>query len=116
MQGVTNKAQMLLTINCGFNWQNKITYFAQLSHNVKRELFFRILWGKVRPSYYYDALKSREQDIMSIDQISFHNDGTLHVRHFSAGKKEEKMHHTKCKIPFLSCRKMLWSVFNSINL
>jgi len=99
---VTNKAPMVMTINCGFNWQNEITYFAQLSHNDKRELFFRILWGKVRPSYYYDGLESREQDIMNIDHISFHDDGTVHIRYFSPGKKKEKIHHTKLQNTILT--------------
>ena len=101
---MTNKAQTLLTINCGFNCQNEITYFAQLSHNEKRELFFRILWDKVKPSYYYDGVENREQDIMNIDHISFHGDGTVHVRYFSEGKKKEKIEHTKLQntIPSMS--------------
>lgn len=90
-----NKVPKLLTINCGFNRQNEVTYFAQLSHNEKRELFFRILWGKVKPSYYYGGLARHEQDIRSIDHVSFHNDGTVHIRYFSSGKKKEKTHHTK---------------------
>lgn len=101
---MTNKAQMLLTINCGFNWQNEITYFAQLSHNEKRELFFRILWGKVKPSYYYDGLESREQDIKNIDHISFHNNGTVHIRYYGAGKRKDRIHHAKLQntIPNMS--------------
>src|SRR5215212_4303497 len=93
---------MLLTINCGFSLQNEVTYFAQLSHNEKRELFFRILWGKDKPSYYYDGVEGREHDIMSLDHVSFHNDGTVHLRYFSAGKKKEKIHHTKLQNTIVS--------------
>jgi len=99
---VTKKAPMFLTINCGFDWQKEITYFAQLSHNEKRELFFRILWSKVKPSYYYDGLEGREQDITNIDHISFHNDGTVQVRYFGTGKKKEKIYHTKLQNTILT--------------
>lgn len=92
---MTNETTMDLTINCGYNRQNEITYFAQLSYNKKRELFFRILWNKVKPSYYYDGLEGREKDITNIDHISFHSDGTVHVRYFGKGKKKDKIFHTK---------------------
>jgi hypothetical protein len=92
---MTNNEPMALTINCGFDWQNEITYFAQLSHNKKRELFFRILWGKVKPSTYFDGLENREQDISNFDHISFHDDGTVHLRYYNAAKNKEKIHHTK---------------------
>lgn len=99
---MTKNAPMVLTINCGFDWQNEITYFAQLSHNEKRELFFRILWGKVKPSYYFDGLESRERDIASIDHISFHDDGTVHIRYYNAAKKKEKIHHAKLQNTILT--------------
>lgn len=99
---MTNKALMVLNINCGFDWQNEITYFAQLSHNEKRELFFRILWDKVKPSYYFDGLESREQDIANIDHISFHGDGTVHIRYYNAAKRKEKIHHAKLQNTILT--------------
>jgi len=99
---VTNEAKIDLTINCGYDWQKEITYFAQLSHNKKRELFFRIFWSKVKPSYYYDGLEGREQDITNIDHISFHSDGTVHVRYFGTGKKKDKILHTKLQNTILN--------------
>ena len=89
------KAPMDVIINCGFKWENEITYFAQLSHNDKRELFFRVLWGGGKPSYYFDGLENKEQNITNIDHISFHNDGTVHIRYYDAAKKKGKIYHTK---------------------
>jgi hypothetical protein len=99
---VPNKAPKVLNLNCGFDWQNEITYFAQLSHNEKRELFFRILWGKVKPSYYFDGLESQEQDVTNIDHISFHDDGTVHIRYYNVAKKKEKIYHAKLQNTILT--------------
>lgn len=99
-----NSDQKVLTINCGFNWQNEITYFAQLSHNEKRELFFRILWGKRKPAYYFDGVENQEQHITNIDHISFHNDGTVHITYYNATKNKEKILHTKLQNTILSMR------------
>src|SRR5436190_1930006 len=96
--------QIGLTVNCGFDLQNEITYFVQLSYNEKRELFFRILWGKVKPSYYFDGVESREHDIATIDHISFHDDGTIHLRYYNAAKEKEKIYHAKLQNTILTMR------------
>lgn len=100
--GMPRKTSTVLTINCGFKWKNEITYFAQLSHNKKRELFFRVLWGGIKPSYYFDGQENREQNITSIDHVSFHTDGTVHIRYYDAAKKKGKIHHTKLQNTILN--------------
>ena len=115
---MSNNISTVMTINCGFDRQNEITYFAQLSHNEKRELFFRILWGKHRPSYFFDGLENREQDIASIDHISFHDNGTVHIRYYSADKKKEKIYQTKLQNTFLAMPQdtygplLIFSIYN----
>lgn len=86
-----------MTINCGFEENEELTWFYQLSHNEKRELFFRILWSQVRPSYFFDGLDNSEQDIKNIDHISFHLDGTVHIRFHDQLNKPDIILHTKLK-------------------
>ena len=82
-----------MTINLGFkNSEGIVKYLAQLSINNNRELFFRILWKeKLTPSYYFDALENKEYDITKIDHISFHKDGTAHIRFYNDSNVKEKL-------------------------
>jgi len=86
---------MNMAINCGFEDKGEITWFSRLSHNEKRELFFWILWDKIKPSYFFDGLDNSEQDIKNIDHISFHKDGTIHIRFYDQSSNADKIIHTK---------------------
>ncbi|MDD2487487.1 MAG: hypothetical protein PHS92_03890 [Candidatus Gracilibacteria bacterium] len=81
----------MVTINCGLNENEDTTYFMQLSYNDEGELFFRPLWGDIRPTYYFDGFNNEEFDIYNIDHISFHKDGTIHTRYFDDQRKKEKI-------------------------
>lgn len=88
----------LMTTNVGFEKNGKITYFLNLSHNSKRELFFRILWKKdLKPSYYFDGVTNQEIRVSSLDHISFHEDGTVHLRYYNNRKKPAKTKLIKYK-------------------
>lgn len=80
-----------MTTNIGFEKDGKITYVLNLSHNFRRELFFRVLWKKdLKPSYYFDGVVNQELKITTIDHISFHEDGTVHLRYYNNAKKPLK--------------------------
>lgn len=83
------------TINFGLKEGENTVYFMQISHNDKRELFFRTLWGEVKPTHFFDWLYNKEFDIQSIDHISFHKDGNIHLRYRDASKKRDKIFDKK---------------------
>lgn len=84
-------------MNFGFKKRDEVTYFALLSHNEKRELFFQFLWNQVKPSYFYDGLDNSEKDITNMDHISFHKDGTIHYRTSNSSKKPDKIFDKRLK-------------------
>ncbi len=87
------------TINIGFAKLKEVRYFLCLSHNEKQELFFRVLWGQNRPTYFYDGLDKSEHDIRNIDHISFHEDGTIHLISYDSSNKRDTISHTKLAKP-----------------
>lgn len=73
--------------NFGFKIKKGVNYFSNLSTNNSRELFFHFLWKKnLRPTYYFSGFDDGEKDIKNIDHISFHNDGSIHMKYLEDKK------------------------------
>lgn len=83
------------TINYGIKHNDETTYFFQLSNNEKREFFFRILWGDLKPLFYYDGVENREENITNIDHVSFHESGEYHVTYYKEKNKKGRIRHKK---------------------
>jgi len=83
---------MKTTLNIGIEQNGELTYVAQLSNNERRELFFRIVWKNIKPSYFHDGMTKTEEEIKNFDHITFHEDGIIQltIKH-GKGKKDEKI-------------------------
>jgi hypothetical protein len=87
---------MKTTLNIGIEQNGELTYVAQLGNNERRELFFRILWKEIEPSYFYDGTTKTEKEIKNFGHITFHQDGLIQltIKH-GKGKKDEKIVHSQ---------------------
>lgn len=82
------------SIDIALSKDSKLCHVANLSINSQKELFFRILWRKRnKPTKLNDFVENRHQDVDTIDHVSFHRDGTIHIAYRRKSKTEHLLHN-----------------------
>ncbi len=88
---------MSFTVNLGYKKNGRILYIAHLSRNNNQELFFRFLLSNIKASHYYDGINKVEENISTIDHLSIHKDGTIHIRYYGLSKNPKKIASNKLR-------------------